>query len=339
MSTRALATSASGKPKLLVVELWGLGDLMLATPLLQAASEKFAVSLVAKPYAVDLKERFWPEVSVIPFIAPWTAFRHKYRLHAWPWREIFRLRRQLRSAGYQAALSARWDPRDHVLLWLTGAPLRLGFPRLHSQVLLTHPQSRPDVTLHRYESWRVIGSVLGLQLPERQQVRLRPAPVNGSILVHSGAAQPVRVWSLDRYREIVLRLRQRHYDVQVACDPDQKQWWLEKGESAVATPRTVSELLRLLDKTSVFVGNDSGPAHLAALCGAVTFTIFGPQLPEWFIPMHPAGDFVEGKPCPFKPCSDYCQFPVPRCMENLGVADVWSRLEPFLKRVVPGVAA
>ena len=51
------------KPKLLVVELWGLGDLVIATPFLQAACEKYAVTLLAKPYALDLRARLWPEVQ------------------------------------------------------------------------------------------------------------------------------------------------------------------------------------------------------------------------------------------------------------------------------------
>ena len=77
------------KPKLLVVELWGLGDLVIATPFLQAASRKFAVTLLAKPYALDLQPRLWPDVQVVPFVAPWPAFRHKYRPLRWPWPEFF----------------------------------------------------------------------------------------------------------------------------------------------------------------------------------------------------------------------------------------------------------
>src|SRR5207245_270805 len=77
------------KPKLLVVELWGMGDLVIATPFLKAASEKYAITLLAKPYAKDLQQRFWPAVEVVPFIAPWTAFQHKYRLFAWRWGEMF----------------------------------------------------------------------------------------------------------------------------------------------------------------------------------------------------------------------------------------------------------
>ena len=65
------------KAKLLVVELWGLGDLIIATPFLQAASQRYEVTLAAKPYALDLQRRFWPDVRVVPFVAPWTAFRFK----------------------------------------------------------------------------------------------------------------------------------------------------------------------------------------------------------------------------------------------------------------------
>ena len=90
-----LHTWLAVKPKLLVVELWGMGDLVIATPFLQAASEKYALTLLAKPYALDLQQRFWPRVNVVPFIAPWTAFQHKYRLWGWPWRQMFSLLEQL----------------------------------------------------------------------------------------------------------------------------------------------------------------------------------------------------------------------------------------------------
>src|SRR5262249_17245166 len=138
--------------------------------------------------------------------------------------------------------------------------------------------------------------------------------------------QPVRVWSLERYRTIVERFRSRKYRVQVACDPDQREWWLQAGEKGVATPRTVTELLTLLDKAAVFVGNDSAPGHLASFTNVPTFTIFGPQLPEWFAPLHPAAEWIEGKACPYKPCSDYCRFASPVCLDGLGEDEIWARV-------------
>jgi len=330
---RPLSSSdrASQKPRLLVVELWGLGDLVISTPFLCAAAEKYEVTVLAKPYANDLQARFWPGVTVVPFTAPWTAFTGKYRLYAWPWREIFHVRKSIGMAGFDVGLSARWDPRDHFLLSVFGARARLGFPRLGSRIFLTKALQRPDPRMHRYENWRVLGGELGLKLPAREKIPLPAARMRGEILIHSGAGQPVRVWPLERYRRLAARLRKKGYAVQIACDPEQRDWWLRTGEAGVATPQTVTELLALTDRAGVFVGNDSGPGHLAAFCGLPTFTIFGPQLPEWFAPLHPASAWLEGKACPYKPCSDYCRFPLPLCLEGMTEEEVWARLDEFLK--------
>jgi ADP-heptose:LPS heptosyltransferase len=271
---------------------------------------------------------------VVPFVAPWTALRRKNRLNRWPWRELFRLGR-LRQEHFPVGLSARWDPRDHLLLKFSRATMRLGFPRLWSHVFLTHPVARPAPEAHRYESWRVLAEALRLELPPRESLSAPFERRPGHVLVHSGAAQPVRVWPLDRYINLVRRMRQQNYAVRVACDPDQRAWWLQAGENTVAVPRSAMELLALMDSSGAFVGNDSGPAHLAALCGVPTFTIFGPQLIEWFAPVHPASECLEGKPCPYKPCSDYCRFPVPFCIFNNGEDEVWHRVKRFLTAVVP----
>lgn len=319
------------KPKLLIVELWGLGDLVIATPFLQAASQRFDVTLVARPYAQGLRDRFWPAVQVMPFVAPWTAFTGKYQLHRWPWLGLVRLRRRLAAEQFDFALSARWDPRDHYLIWLSGARTRLGFPRLGSGRFLTQSLAKPDPRDHRYEYWRGLARALDLALPARENLSLPAMRSDGAVLVHSGAGQTVRVWPLPSYRQLVAQLRSRGYSVVVACDPDQRAWWLAAGERHVATPGTVAELLALLDQAAIFVGNDSGPGHLAAFCGLPTLSLFGPQLPEWFAPLHPQTICLEGKPCPYKPCSDYCRFASPHCLRNVSGEEVWPALEKLLQ--------
>ena len=326
------------KPKLLVFELWGLGDLIIGTPFFLAASQRYDVTLVAKPYALDLQQRFWPGVKVVPFVAPWTAFTHKYRLYAWPWGRMLRLVFSLSRERFDFGLSARrgadgrGDPRDHFLLWLAGARVRLGFGRLGSGALLTRSLAQPEPQAHRYESWRVMARELNLEVPARESIVLPHSRPDGEILLHTGAGQPVRVWPLERYRRLVARLRQRGYRVQVACDPDQHAWWIQSGETGVVTPRRVSELYALVDRAGVFLGNDSGPGHLAAFCGVPTFTWFGPQVPEWFAPLHPASEWLEGKACPYKPCSDYCRFAAPCCMLNSSEEEVWPLVESFVAR-------
>ncbi|HNQ74116.1 MAG TPA: glycosyltransferase family 9 protein [Verrucomicrobiota bacterium] len=327
------------KPQLLIIELWGLGDLVIASAFLQAACKQFAVTLLAKPYAQDLRDQLWPEVEVIPFVAPWTAFQAKYHLWNWPWGDMVRIRSQIARRHFEVGLSARWDPRDHFLLRACRVRRRLGFSRLRSSVFLTDPIARPAPWEHRYEYWRALGRALQLELPERHD-RVAGAGTKGNtILIHSGAAQPVRVWPLDRYQRLARRLRENHHQVIIACDPDQQAWWTHHGEPAVTVPRSVAELFSLMNAAQVFIGNDSGPGHIAAIHGLPTFTLFGPQLPEWFVPLHPRATFIEGKPCPYKPCSDYCRFPTPHCLWNISEPEVWEAVQRFLLVNLPRAGA
>ena len=324
------------KPKLLIVELWGVGDLAIATPFLRATAERFEVTLLAKPHALELQPRFWPGVRVVPFVAPWTAFRGKYHFWRWPLKEMFGLRRKLRAENFESGLSARCDPRDHFLLKFLSVKTRLGFPRLGSGIFLTNPLPRPELAAHRYEFWRAAGKSLGIELPPREQLALTARSFRRLVLVHSGAGQPVRIWPLENYRTLVRRLRENGYLVQVACDQNQYSQWLQAGENQVVTPKSITELIALLDRAGIFIGNDSGPGHLAAICGVPTFTIFGPSLPEWFAPLHPQAEWREDKNCPYKPCKDYCHFSTPRCLERITAENAWPHIKAFMQSRMAG---
>jgi ADP-heptose:LPS heptosyltransferase len=307
-----------------------MGDLVLATPFLRAAVESFEVTLLAKIAAKELQPRLWPGVEVIPFSFPWTAFEGKYNLMRWPWRELASLRNQLRSRRFDLAVSARWDPRDHVLLWLTGAKRRAGFPRLHSGFFLTERLSLPGPGSHRSDQWRVIGHHLGIELAARNQM-ISPARDSDTVLIHSGAAQSVRVWPLERYQMVVQQLRQNHYQVQVVCDASQRAWWTAHDEN-VRVPASLSELMTLIETAGLFVGNDSGPGHLAAIMGVPTFTLFGNNLPSLFAPLHAEAEWMEGGPCPYKPCFDACRFARPECLLSTGASQAWIKINAFAEK-------
>lgn len=312
----------------------------IATPFLRAASEKFDVTLLAKPFALDMQPRFWPEIKIVPFIAPWTAFEKKYYLWEWPVRELFRLCRSLAEEKFDIGLSTHparlgGDPRDHFLLKVAGARERIGFSNIGAALLLTRILPRPAPESHRYDSWRTAGEAIGVQLPPRDQLAVPAHGHEKIVLIHTGARHPVRVWPLENYRRLAAKLRASGIEVQIACNPEQKEWWKQNGETGVKTPHTVTELIQLTEGAGAFIGNDSGPGHIAAICGVPTFTIFGPQLPEWWVPFHPHAEYIEGKACPFKPCLDYCRFPKPFCIQDLSEEAVWRRVEQFVLRHLP----
>jgi len=296
---------------LLALELWGLGDLALAIPFLRAATPHTRVTLLAKPHAAPLLARFAPDVTLAPLTAPWTAFTGKYRLHRWPWRELVRVRRTLRSQPFDLAVTARPDPRDHALLVLAGARRRLGFPRAGSGRLLTTALPAP-VRPHRADHWRALASALGWPLPDAPPAHA--ARPGRHLVIHTGAGHPVRLWPRERFDEVAAHLRDAGWQVTVLDD----------------SLCGLDALLATLATADRFIGNDSGPGHLAALLGVPTFTIFGPQLPALFAPQHPKAAWIEGAPCPYKPCFDQCRFTQPSCLHALDVQAVWARLAPWL---------
>jgi len=332
-------TPTGSKPKLLVLELWGIGDLIIASPFLREACRAYRVTLLAQAYANELRPHFWPEVRVAPFRMPWTVHRGKYRLLTWPWLRLLRLLRQLRSEDFDAAVSARWDPRDDSVMWLAGARQRVGFPRMGSAALETAPLSRPDPTSHRHERWRVIGSALGLDVPPLNRAVKPVHRRNGTVLIHSGAGKSLRVWPLTRFQGIVQRLRGAGHRVNVACDPDHTVWWRAHGEPDVTAPTALDQLMGLVNKAGVFIGNDSGPGHVAGYMGVPTFTLFGPQVPEWFVPLHPQAEWIEGSPCPYRPCFDYCEFPDPFCLTGITEELAWQRIQVFVDKHLDAAAA
>lgn len=297
----------SPRTRLLALELWGLGDIALAVPFLREAAKHSQVTLLAKPHATPLLQRFAPEVELISCDVPWTAFHGKYRLHRWPWAKLRDVVLALRQHNFDIAVSARPDPRDHLLLRLAGARQRLGFARSGSGLLLSQSVTPPP-KLHRAEHWRALTTQLGWTLSTP------PPPLRAGrhLVIHTGAGQAVREWPREHFDTIAARLRAAGWRVTVIDN----------------SLRDLDTLLDTLDTADRFIGNDSGPGHLAALLGVPTFTIFGPQLPESFAPQHPQAAWIEGAPCPHKPCRDYCRFEQPHCLTELTVAQV----EPALLR-------
>jgi ADP-heptose:LPS heptosyltransferase len=298
-------------PRLLALELWGLGDLALALPFLQAATAHAQVTLLAKPHAAPLLAHFAPTVELVPLTAPWTAFSGKYRLLHWPWRELRRTVAELRRRRFDLGVSARPDPRDHLLLALAGARRRFGFPRAGSRPLLHAALPRPTPP-HRAAHWAALARELGW--PLAATAPRRPDPAGRHLVIHAGAGHPVRLWPRERYDALAARLRAAGWRVTFLPD----------------TGGNLPQLLATLASADRFLGNDSGPGHLAALLGVPTFTIFGPQLPELFAPQHPAAAWIEGAPCPHKPCFDACRFAAPHCIQSLGMDAVWPRVESWL---------
>ncbi len=339
---------APPRRKMLIMELWGLGDLTFATPVIREAQKNFDVTLLGKGYARELLHPSFPSVEFIHYDAPWTAYLGKYDLWKWNWGELLRLIFRLRREHFNIAMSVRNDPRDHLFMWLIGAGERYGYPRHGSRIFLTHPLQRRQPKQHKVEDWREIGAAIGLPGMESADPGLRTrgyfsdkveslfAEITKPVVcLHTGARIAVRRWPEEYFGEIIKRLR-RHFDFHLVLipEPDGYGSGLAPLANTFIRKLSVRELVDVLCRSDLLLCNDSGPAHIAACCGRPAIPIFGPSDPDWFRPWGDIHKVIIRDICPWRPCFDYCKFREPHCMTKLLPDTVWPEIQRHIMHLI-----
>lgn len=338
------------KRKILVLELWGIGDLSLSTVLIAKAVEAGdEVHVLSKRHGVLLLQPTFPGLHFFLFDAGWTKFHDKYHLWKWNWKAFFRLLTLLRKERYDAVVSARDDPRDHLLMALIGARERYGFPHHGSRVFLTHPVTRTHgFNQHKAEDWRDLGVAMGFSgmdgaNPQLDLTAYRSPRMDALfesarkpvVVLHAGARIAVRRWPEAYFRDVIGRLRAEFsFHLVLIPDPDGYGTGLAPLADTVLEHLSLAELTDAIGRADLLLCNDSGPAHLAAACGRPAIALFGPTKPEWFRPWGPLHKIIQRDLCPLRPCFDYCRFPEPYCMTRLLPGQVWPEIRGHLLQLV-----
>ncbi|MBE0656159.1 MAG: glycosyltransferase family 9 protein [Bryobacteraceae bacterium] len=97
----------------------------------------------------------------------------------------------------------------------------------------------------------------------------------GYAVIHPFSGSPRKNWPLENFHEAA-RLLAPHMEVKWCAGPD------EPLDGAHRFPR-LADLASFLAGASVYIGNDSGPSHLAA-AGAPVIALFGPTDPLVWTP-------------------------------------------------------
>jgi ADP-heptose:LPS heptosyltransferase len=113
------------------------------------------------------------------------------------------------------------------------------------------------------------------------------AKKDAPIVIHPGSGAPRKCWPAERFVELAERLRADGRAVRfVLGEVEREQWPTDRIDrlSAVAElaqPKSYSELYTLIASARAFIGNDTGPTHLAGICGVPTVAIFGSDPTRW----------------------------------------------------------
>ena len=103
----------------------------------------------------------------------------------------------------------------------------------------------------------------------------------GPIVIHPGGGAPKKCWPAERDIELAERLRAAGRSVRVLLgEVELARWPVElihrfRAAAEVQTPERLVDLVTQISPASTFIGNDSGPGHLAGILGVPTLSLFG----------------------------------------------------------------
>jgi len=119
---------------------------------------------------------------------------------------------------------------------------------------------------------------------ERRDARARTRELDdGFLAVHPGSGSAAKNWPAERFAEAARRLAGgRPWLVVLGPAEEEEAAW---PGAIVAREWPLRVLGAALSRAALFLGNDSGVAHLAAASGAPTLTLFGPTDPALWAPV------------------------------------------------------
>ncbi|HEX8325022.1 MAG TPA: glycosyltransferase family 9 protein [Tepidisphaeraceae bacterium] len=111
----------------------------------------------------------------------------------------------------------------------------------------------------------------------------RAAAAGKDIVIHPGSGSAGKNWPLTSFIELASALRSAGRTVQFVIGEVERERMTPADVAAmravapVAEPADLPALRAVLQNASAFIGNDSGPTHLAAVLGLRTVALFGPN--------------------------------------------------------------
>lgn len=336
--------------KILFIEIWGIGDLVIASPALEAVKNQWPsveITLLSKSYASDVFKYAKTVDQFVFYDFPWTRYKQKYRLLSWDWLGLMRLIKKLRREGFDLAIDARGDFRNNVLSFLIGAKRRLGYDWSGGGCFLTDVATFDYKNNHRIKAWlnllkyldiRVDDSIPFIPLAREEEEWAKNFLMDKKIHkdnlligIHPAARIKTRCWPLDRFARVADYVRDKYKaKIIVFIDPDGYGKDIPiKGEFVFAQ-LNLRQLVAVLRELDLFICNDGGAMHLAAAVHTPVVALFGPTESKWFGPTGEGHTILMKEDFSCRPCFDYCHMKNPICLDEITTVYVQQVLDKKL---------
>jgi lipopolysaccharide heptosyltransferase II len=333
--------------KVLFVRLRSIGDTVLATS------------------AVNALRRFLPDAQIDILVEDWVApvlaehpsLSSVISLERNSLAARARIAREIRASGYDVVYNLHGGTTSTFLTRASGARHRVGYESY--QYAKLHNHQAPSASFlwgqektHSVEQQLALLGWTGVPVTDRPatqlaitqtatfviQERLRDSKLEGKrlALIHPAAAFATKQWAAENFARVVEYLERADFSSVAIVGPGQDKVLdeLQRHCSAPITTFNLSlpEVSALASRAELFVGNDSGIAHMAAAVGTPSVVIFGSSNIAHWRPWSRAESEVVFEEMPCQPCHGYfCeQFEQPECILRVPVNRVTAAIERVL---------
>jgi ADP-heptose:LPS heptosyltransferase len=277
-------------------------------------------------------------------------------------REDAAVARRLRRARFDAVIDFHGGPRSSLFAFASGAPRRVGYSIAGRSWMYTTRVARPRGYRPRHSvenQWDLAEALLpeiGRPTRDADPVEMREDPATSGrvgrrlealaigpshelVVVHVGAGNEFRRWSEPAFADVVASLASERPNrriilttgpAQASRAEEVRRLALARGAPPDAVVAVcdlgLDELRGLVARARLFLGGDSGPAHVAATTATPMVVLFGPTTAEVWGPWRQPGAstaVVDAGPLPCRPCDQrVCEPGDFRCLRGIDAAAV-----------------
>lgn len=339
--------------RILIVQTAFLGDIVMTTPLLRElrrAHPRARLSLLTTPLGAELLGGSAPLDELLVLDKAWTT--------ASGLGSYLRLLWRLGRRQFEVAIAAQRSVRTGLLLCCSGAPLRVGFAGAPGAWAYNR-RVRWDPERHAIQRYLALAAPAGGEpdradptprlVPDPSAVRqvealLASSGLDGGralLCVAPGSARRTKRWLPEGFAGVVAGARSRGlWPVLVGSRHERElcaaiATRAQARATVLAGQLEVREFVALVAQARALIGNDSGPAHVAAAVGTPVVSVFGPTAPQQgYAAFGMRSRVVEHPDLACRPCSSHGPRVCPaghfRCMREVTADQVLGELDRLL---------
>ena len=338
--------------KILIVKLGAVGDVVHTLPALHSLRKSFPHAFIA--WAVERKSM--DVITGNPDLDEVIIFERKELQKIFKRDGLFAAYRffrefatKLKSYDFNLAIDFQTLFKSGIITYSSGAKRRIGFDKWREVNRLFTNERVKAVSRHTVDKYLELVDSAGGK-PDASPVKIACSSENASyvdgflnekklaerpwVAINPGASWTSKLWPVERFAALCDILEESAIPVVVVWGPGEEPLvdaiaGATRSRPTVAPPTTIKQLACLLERSSLYIGGDTGPMHMAVAMGTPVVGIFGPSDPDRNGPYGEGHVVLQSEidciKCWKKRCSSM------ECMNNVSAEDVAAAVKKIVK--------